>query len=102
MPYAASPQAAIAQANIVLNLSHCQETFGRTVLEGMAASRPVLAYRWGALPELIDEGVTGYTFEHGDTKAMAKRLRQFCLNPKKIRTLGAASASVPNSTASSC
>ncbi|MCE0780835.1 glycosyltransferase [Pseudomonas sp. NMI542_15] len=91
MPYAESPQAAIAQANIVLNLSHCQETFGRTVLEGMAASRPVLAYRWGALPELIDEGVTGYTFEHGDTKAMAKRLRQFCLNPKKIRTLGAAS-----------
>ncbi|MDH2012954.1 glycosyltransferase [Pseudomonas juntendi] len=90
LPYAASPQAAIAQANIVLNLSHCQETFGRTVLEGMAAGRPVLAYRWGALPELIDEGVTGYTFEHGDTKGMAKRLRQFCLNPKKIRTLGAA------------
>jgi len=49
MPYAANPEAAIAQANIVLNLSHCQETFGRTVLEGMAASRPVLAYRWGGL-----------------------------------------------------
>lgn len=90
LPYAASPQAAIAQANIVLNLSHCQETFGRTLLEGMAASRPVLAYRWGALPELIDEGVNGNTFEHGDTKAIANKLRQLCRNPKKIRSLGAA------------
>lgn len=90
LPYAASPQAAIAQANIVLNLSHCQETFGRTLLEGMAASRPILAYRWGALPELVDEGVNGHTFEHGDTKAIANKLRQLCRNPKKIRSLGAA------------
>ncbi|WP_426809313.1 glycosyltransferase [Pseudomonas sp. WOUb67] len=90
LPYATSPQTAISQANIVLNLSHCQETFGRTLLEGMAASRPVLAYRWGALPELVDEGVNGHTFEHGDTKAIANRLRQLCRNPKKIRTLGAA------------
>ncbi|NWC80757.1 glycosyltransferase [Pseudomonas putida] len=90
LPYATSPQTAISQANIVLNLSHCQETFGRTLLEGMAASRPVLAYRWGALPELVDEGVNGHIFEHGDTKAIANRLRQLCRNPKKIRTLGAA------------
>jgi len=83
LPYATSPQTAISQANIVLNLSHCQETFGRTLLEGMAASRPVLAYRWGALPELVDEGVNGHTFEHGDTKAIANRLRQLCRNPKK-------------------
>ncbi|SNB69452.1 MULTISPECIES: glycosyltransferase [unclassified Pseudomonas] len=90
LPYAATAQAAVAQANIILNLSHCQETFGRTLLEGMAASRPVLAYRWGALPELIDEGVNGHTFEHGDTKAIANKLRQLSRNPKKIRTLGAA------------
>lgn len=90
VPYTPTPQAAISHANIVLNLSHCQETFGRTLLEGMAASRPVLAYRWGALPELIDEGVNGHTFEYGDTKAIANRLRQLCRNPKKIRTLGAA------------
>lgn len=90
LPYAKTAQAAVAQANIILNLSHCQETFGRTLLEGMAASRPVLAYHWGALPELIDEGVNGHTFEYGDTKAVANKLRQLCRNPKKIRTLGAA------------
>lgn len=90
MPYASSPQAAIAQANIVLNLSHCQETFGRTLLEGMAARRPVLAYRWGALPELIDEGINGFTVEHGDIQGMADRLRQLCREPHQIVVMGEA------------
>ena len=90
MPYTSTPEAAIAQANIVLNLSHCQETFGRTILEGMAARRPVLAYHWGALPELIDEGVNGFTVEHGDIQAMASRLRQFCREPHQITAIGKA------------
>lgn len=90
MPYTSSPQAAIAQANIVLNLSHCQETFGRTLLEGMAARRPVLAYRWGALPELIDDGVNGFTFEYGDIAAVADQLRQLCREPQKILAMGEA------------
>ncbi|MFK3720622.1 glycosyltransferase [Pseudomonas fulva] len=90
IPYTSSPQDAVSKANIVLNLSHCQETFGRTLLEGMAAGRPVLAYRWGALPELIEDGVQGHILEFGDIKAVANRIRQLCRNPKKIRTLGAA------------
>lgn len=90
MPYTSSPQAAIAQANIVLNLSHCQETFGRTLLEGMAARRPILAYRWGALPELIDDGVNGFTFEHGDIQGMADQLRQLCREPQQILAMGEA------------
>lgn len=90
IPYTRTPQEAISAANIVLNLSHCEETFGRTLLEGMAAGRPVLAYRQGAVPELIEDGVQGHTFEYGDIKAIANRLRQLSLNTKKIRTLGTA------------
>ncbi|WP_442513755.1 glycosyltransferase [Pseudomonas promysalinigenes] len=90
IPYTSTALDAISKANIVLNLSHCQETFGRTLLEGMAAGRPVLAYRWGALPELVDDGVQGHVVEYGDIKAIADRIRQMCRNPKKIRTLGTA------------
>jgi hypothetical protein len=50
--YAPFPSEALARADIVLNLSNFEETFGRTVLEAMAAGRPVVAYNWGALPEL--------------------------------------------------
>lgn len=89
-PYTDTPQAAIAQANIVLNLSHCQETFGRTALEGLAAGRPVIGYGHGALPELIEDGVDGYLAEPGDIAAVAARLRQLCQNPQRILDMGEA------------
>ncbi|MCQ4253831.1 glycosyltransferase [Stutzerimonas stutzeri] len=89
-PYTDTPQAAIAQANIVLNLSHCQETFGRTALEGLAAGRPVIGYGHGALPELIEDGVDGYLAEPGDIAAVAAHLRQLCQNPQRILDMGEA------------
>ena len=89
-PYAPTPQAALAQADIVLNLSHCQETFGRTVLEAMAAGRPALAYRHGALPELIEDGVTGFLIAPGNVGELAERLRELCRNPQRIVQMGMA------------
>ena len=86
--YSDQPLEAISQANIVLNLSHCQETFGRTLLEAMAARRTVLAYKWGALPELIQDGKNGFLLPLGDVKAVADKLRWLCENPKKINLMG--------------
>jgi glycosyltransferase involved in cell wall biosynthesis len=57
--YAPSFSEALARADIVLNLSNFEETFGRTVLEAMAAGRPVVAYNRRALPELIIEVQSG-------------------------------------------
>lgn len=36
------------------------EPFGLVVIESLAAGTPVVAWRRGAMPELIDEGVTGF------------------------------------------
>lgn len=57
--YASSPAEAIAQADIVLSLSHFAESFGRTVVEAMAAGRPVICYDRGAPPSLVVSGQTG-------------------------------------------
>lgn len=57
--YAPSPALAIAQADIVLSLSHFAESFGRTVVEAMAAGRPVICYDRGAPPSLVIDGETG-------------------------------------------
>ncbi|WP_374408321.1 glycosyltransferase [Pelagerythrobacter sp.] len=57
--YASSPVEAIRQADIVLNLSHFAESFGRTVVEAMAAGRPVICYDRGAPPSLVISGRTG-------------------------------------------
>ena len=36
------------------------EPFGLSVVEAMAAGTPVIAYPRGSMPEVVDEGVTGF------------------------------------------
>src|SRR5207249_5307792 len=36
------------------------EPFGLTMVEAMATGTPVIAYRAGSVPEIVDHGVTGY------------------------------------------
>jgi glycosyltransferase involved in cell wall biosynthesis len=49
------------------------EPFGLVLIEAMACGTPVLAYRRGSIPEVIDHGVTGYICDNiGDmAKAIA-------------------------------
>ena len=57
---------ALGQAHGLLHLIGFDEPFGLSVVEAMACGTPVIAYRRGSMPELIDHGVTGFlvdTFE---------------------------------------
>jgi len=65
---------ALSQLDIVVNLSHFQESFGRTVLEAMAAERCVIAYRWGALPELVVEGC-GFLVPFSHVEVVGEQVR---------------------------
>jgi glycosyltransferase involved in cell wall biosynthesis len=42
------------------------EPFGMVVVEAMAAGTPVLSYRRGSMPELVEDGGTGYLLEDED------------------------------------
>lgn len=86
--YVSEPLLAISKANIIVSMSTCQETFGRTILEGMAARRAVIAYDRGAFPELIKDGETGFLISFKDFDQVAERIKALCLNPEKITTLG--------------
>lgn len=49
------------------------EPFGLVLLEAMACGTPIIAYRMGSVPEIVDDGVTGYVVENLDEAAAAVR-----------------------------
>lgn len=88
--YVQRPEDALAQLDIVVNLSRFQESFGRTVLEAMAAARPVVAYNWGALGELVIDGETGFLVPFGDTMAAAQQVAELASSAAQRQRLGLA------------
>ncbi|MFQ1947715.1 glycosyltransferase [Aeromonas veronii] len=86
--YADSPEMALARLDILLNLSQFQESFGRTVAEAMLAGKAVIAYRWGALPELVNNGVNGLLAHLGDIDGVVARLAILCRQPALLNELG--------------
>jgi glycosyltransferase involved in cell wall biosynthesis len=47
--------------------SECYENNPRSVIEAFALGKPVLGARIGGIPELVQDGKTGWTFESGNT-----------------------------------
>jgi glycosyltransferase involved in cell wall biosynthesis len=62
----------------------------RALLEGMAAGRPGVAYRFGAPAESIVDGVTGLLVDEGDVEGLADALLELLRAPQRRRAMGAA------------
>jgi glycosyltransferase involved in cell wall biosynthesis len=60
------------------------EPFGLVMIEAMACGTPVIAYNRGSVPEIIDEGLTGFVVED-ETSAVAAVGRLSNLNRDAIR-----------------
>lgn len=61
----------LACARCVLIASRARETSSLVAMEALAAGTPVIAYHSGAIPELIEHGVTGFLVEDPDEMADA-------------------------------
>jgi glycosyltransferase involved in cell wall biosynthesis len=58
------------------------------LVESFACAIPVLGSRLGALEELIDDGVNGMHFDHGDAGELRKAVQWAWANPATIRSMG--------------
>lgn len=74
-------------ADIVVHTSVAAEPFGRVLVEGMLANRPVVATRAGGALEIITDGVNGLLVSPGDSEALAHRLRALLAHPDRARHL---------------
>jgi glycosyltransferase involved in cell wall biosynthesis len=85
----ARKQRLLAMAKCLLVPTLAPETSSLVAMEALAAGTPVIAFPSGAMPEIIDDGVTGFLVQ--DEKQMAKAMQQ-CdrIDPQTCRRRAAA------------
>ena len=69
-------------------LPSVQEGFGIVFLEAMAAELPVVACRIAAVPEVVQDGVTGILVPPRDPGALAEALERLIAEPARAKRLG--------------
>ena len=70
-------------------LSSKAEGFSNSILEYMAAARPVVVTDVGGAREAVMEGETGYLVHSGDAAAMAERIISLLREPERAEAMGA-------------
>jgi len=76
----------------VFALPSLWEGFGLVLLEAMAAGRAIVASRISAIPEVVEDGVTGLLVSPGDSDALAEALLALRRDGVRRERLGAAGA----------
>jgi glycosyltransferase involved in cell wall biosynthesis len=79
---------AISELGVVVHASTIGEPFGQVIIEGMAASKPVVATNGGGVTEIVQDGTTGILVPMGDASAMAEAICRICADPILAGTMG--------------
>jgi glycosyltransferase involved in cell wall biosynthesis len=66
------------------------EGLGTSILDAMAAGRPVVGTRTGGIPEVVDDGVTGILVPPSDPHALAAAISMLLEDPAARERMGAA------------
>jgi glycosyltransferase involved in cell wall biosynthesis len=74
-------------------LSSVSEGFPNSLVEAMAAGRPIVATNVGGVPDAVREGENGLLVSPKDAAAFATALEQLLANPQRREAMGAAGAS---------
>jgi len=61
-----------------------------SVIESLAAARPVVATRVGGTPDVVRDGLDGFLVELGDVESIAERLTELAADPSRRAQMGAA------------
>jgi glycosyltransferase involved in cell wall biosynthesis len=79
-----------AASDIVCQMSRWEEVFGYVNAEAMACAKPLVGTRAGGIPEIVQDGITGFVVERRDARAMAARILELVRDPELRRRMGEA------------
>ena len=77
----------IALMDILVHLS-LREGLPRSVVQGMAVGKPVIAYPLDGTPEVISSGTTGYLIEPHDTENLVQNINILIRNAQRRYEVG--------------
>jgi glycosyltransferase involved in cell wall biosynthesis len=77
-------------ADVVCQVSRWEEVFGYVIAEAMSFGRPIVATRVGGIPELVEDGDTGFVVNRGDARAIADRILKLVAEPELRERMGRA------------
>jgi glycosyltransferase involved in cell wall biosynthesis len=77
-----------AAADISCQASRWEEAFGLVLAEAMAFGKPIVATRVGGIPEVVEDGVSGFLVARGDTAALAEKFAMLARDPDLRQRLG--------------
>jgi glycosyltransferase involved in cell wall biosynthesis len=64
------------------------EGLGQTIIEALLMEKPVIATNIGGIPELIEDGNTGFLVETGDYEDLIKKINQIVAEPVTANNMG--------------
>ena len=79
----------LSPANVYCSTSS-EESFGLSALEAMACGTPVVSTRVGGVPEVVEDGKTGFLTDLGDMESFASALGRLLFDDELSRTMGVA------------
>jgi glycosyltransferase involved in cell wall biosynthesis len=66
------------------------ELLGQTLLEGMACGTPAICTSVGAMPEIVEDGITGFVVPPNDPEALGEKIRWLRTHPVEAQRMGEA------------
>jgi glycosyltransferase involved in cell wall biosynthesis len=81
---------ALKEASFLVFPSQCYEAFPVSIAEAYACGLPVIAFRLGAMAEIVRDGVTGLLAEPGNAADLAAKVEWAWNHPEELVRMGRA------------
>lgn len=78
----------VGKSRCLVMPSEWYEVFGMSVIEAFASESPVIGSRIGGMPEIIEDGETGFLFEPGNAGELRSKILNLLNNPAKASQMG--------------
>ena len=84
----------LSDIDIYVHSATAPEPFGRVVIEAMAAKKPVVAPKWGGIPEIVQDKLSGLLYQPKDMTSLTNALEAILKLQAKWEKMGEAGCNI--------